>query len=330
MRLITPLTAVTGQQMSAATLWGAHTVTVDIPVGPRYHALWIHGRAGLWAGVGKVMTDLVGEIRVKLNGRVQRVYTADELNKLNALNGPQYSAVGGMTVSTVSASVGFFSLPIFFGEPWRQSLAAQTGTAWATGGKSVSSFQLEIDVKASSGAITGPAIPLTFTADYEESFYLPNGSEVAAGDVPIGYINKVYNVSIPTVAASSAFGDFMGLPKTEPISQISLVDAAVAFEFELKINNAVFRADTRLGNEARLIAAGMVPNPTATATPYQTSTDVGLTRAMVDIVPDHDDLLTSIVPVVLNGRPINSLNLRIKQATATSVKCLYQTVGKPD
>lgn len=330
MRLITQLTATTGNQVAAAAAWPNHTITVDLPPGPRYHAFWMIARPGLWNGVAKTMSDMVGEIRVKLNGRVQRVFTADELNKLNALFGPQYAAQGGMTLSTVSTSVGEFRLPIYFGEPWRQSLAAQVGTAWATGGGSVSTFQIEIDIKASTAPITGPAIVPTFWADYEESFYLPNGKEVAAQDVPIGFINKIYNVAIPTVAASAAFGDFNGLPKSEPISQITLVDSAAAFEFELRVNNAVFRADTRLGNEAKLIAAGMNPNPSATALPYLSATDAGLSRGMVDIVPDHDDLLTSLIPVVLNGRPINSLNVRIKQATGTSVKCIYQTVGKPD
>lgn len=330
MRIITQLTATTGNQVAPTAIWPNHTITVDLPPGPRYHAFWIIARAGLWAVVGKVMSDMVGEIRVKLNGRVQRVYTGDELNKLNALFGPMYTAQGGMTVSTVSASVGEFRLPIFFGEPWRQSLAAQVGTAWATGAGSVSTFQIEIDIKASAGAITGPAIVPTFWADYEESFYLPNGKEIAAQDVPIGFINKVYNVQIPTVAASAAFGDFNGLPKSEPISQITLVDSAAAFEYELRVNNALFRADTRLGNEAKLIAAGMNPNPSATAMPFISATDSGVGRGMVDIVPDHDDLLTSLIPVVLNGRPISSLNVRIKQATGASVKCIYQTIGKPD
>lgn len=320
MILTTNLTTLMGSAIAASTVFSAHTITLDVPIGPRWHVIWLKAIAG----TGKVMTDLIGEIRVKLNNKVQRVMTADELNKLNLLMGTEYVAINNQSATLA------FELPIFFGEPWRKSIAAQQGTAWSTGGGSVSSFQIEIDIKAY--ASTAGVTTITAKGEYEESFYLPSGKEIAASDVPIGFITKWYNTQIPSPGGGTAFGDFMGLPKNEPIQQISFVDYTNFVAYEIRLNNAIFREDTKLGNEARLKRWGMLPNPTSTATPFNLAADVGLTRGMVDIVFDGDDLLTSLLPVVLNGRAINSLNVRLMTSTAagTNIKCLYQTVGKPD
>lgn len=320
MILTTNLTAVTGSAITAAGAFNAHTITLNVPPGPRYHVIWMKGRAG----AAKVMTDLINEIRVKINDKVQRVFTADELNKLNLLFGVEFAAKGAATADAT------WELPIFFAERWRKSVAAQQGTAWNTGGKSVSSFQIEVDIKAYAGATAGVTTP-TFKGEYEEAYFLPNGNEIAADTVPIGFINKVYNTQIASPGGGAAFGDYMLLPTREPISQISIVDYTNFVAFELRINNAVFREDTKAGNDARNIAAGMWPAPTATVTPNSVAADIP-TRGMVDIVPDHDDLLTSLIPVFQNGRPINSINLRLMTSTAagSNIKCIYQTVGRPD
>lgn len=326
MLLTTNLTSVSTQSITAAAGFSAHTVTLNVPVGPRYHTLWVKGNAG----TGKKMIDLIGEIRVKLNDQVQRVHTAEELNKLNVLFGLEYAASGGLTAATD------FALPIFFAEPWRKSIAAQEGNAWATGAQSVDSFQVEIDVKTYASATAG-VTTLSFTAEYEESFYLADGTEVAADTVPIGLIEKVYATTIPSPGGGTDYGDFIQLPKREPISQITVFDYTNFVGFELRINNKVFREDTKTQNEYKLIARGMFPNPTKTATAFRVATDIpnstdSTQRGCIDIVPDINDVTSALLPVVLNGKPINNLNLRLKTSTTagTNLKCIYKTVGRPD
>ena len=174
----TNLTTVSPSSVSATATFTAHTVTVSVPTGVRMHCIWVQGNAG----TAKKGTDLIGEIRVKLNDKVQRVFTAEELNKLNVLMGLDYVAQGFLTAATN------FYLPIFLSEPWRKALASSVGTAWDTGTygaganapKSVDSFQIEIDIKA-YGSITAGTVPLTFKAEYEESYINGAGVEVDPG-----------------------------------------------------------------------------------------------------------------------------------------------------
>lgn len=330
----TNLTSVSPSSVAAATIFPAHTITLSIPTGPRYHAIWIMGNAG----TGLRGTSLIGEIRVKLNDKVQRVFTADELNKLNALMGAEYCAQGFLTPAAN------FYLPIFFSEPWRKALASAIGTAWNTGtygagkdaARSVDSFQIEIDIKAYGAGVAG-VVPLTFKAEYEESYIDAAGNEVDAATVPIGAIEKVYNTQVASPGGGTAFGDYLLLPRSEPISQISIIDYANFVGYELRLNQQVFREDDKIGNEARLIRAGMLPNPTKTATPFLLATDVpnvtdSTQRGMVDIVPDFEDLITSVIPTTLNKKPVSSINLRLKTTTAagTNIKTIYKTIGRPD
>src|SRR6266498_3905356 len=143
------LPTVSGWNGSAAGAFAAHTITVDIPVGPRYHEIWIEANAG---AAKKLLIDLLGEIRLKVNGKVQRVATAAEINKLNVLNGAQYCCTSGLTAATQAA------LCIYLAEPWRENEDAQDGLAWGTG--DVSTFQMEIDITAYAGAAAGLTKPV--------------------------------------------------------------------------------------------------------------------------------------------------------------------------
>jgi hypothetical protein len=140
---IVNLPSMNGWAGTAAAAFTAHTVTVDIPTGPRYHAIHISGNAG----AGKKFTDLFGEMRCKVNGKVQRTFTGLELLKLNALMGSSFCGNSGNVAATA------FTVPIWFAEPWRKSVASQDGLAWGTG--DLSSFQLECDITAYGAAAAG-------------------------------------------------------------------------------------------------------------------------------------------------------------------------------
>lgn len=103
------------------------TATVSVPTGPRYHVIFLKYKSN--ANQATIEADL-NRLRVKIDGKSQRVATLEQLNKINALNG--YSFKPGL-------------IPIFFSEPWRRNVVAEDALAWGT--SDVSSFQIEVDIK---------------------------------------------------------------------------------------------------------------------------------------------------------------------------------------
>lgn len=294
---------------TAGAGFSAHTVSVDMPVGPRYHAIWCKQSN---PGAAKVMTDLFNEIRLKINGKVQRVMTADELNKINILNGFEYAAFGAGTAATA------FSLPIWLAEPWRKSTDAQQAFAWGTG--DVASFQLELDIKAYGAAAAGLVAP-TFQAEIDDSFISVNGKEVPT---PLGVITKWFNFQLPVNAASS-WHDYTGFPKRDFYQSIHFVDGNLD-EFEVKVDNSIYRQDTIVDNRAKLKSRGLLANPTATATPWNVAADLP-TRGMEDIVFDHDDRADSALPMVYpSGRRVQDFNVRYKTGAAGTVPRNIRTI----
>lgn len=305
---IVNLPTVSGWIGTAAGAFAAHTITVDIPVGPRYHEIWVQAHPG----AGKALiTDLLGEFRYKVNGKVQRVATATEINKLNVLNGVNYACVGGLTANTSA------ELCTYFAEPWREDEDAQDALAWATG--DVSTFQLEIDITAYGAAAAGLTKPIV-KAVIDNSLVGPNNV-----DRPMGAIVKWFNVQIPV---ASGWNDFMNFPKRDFYQSIHIVDANLV-EFEVKVDNNIIRQDTLAGNRARLVAHAMLPNPSATATPFTAAADMP-TRGMQDIVFDHDDKLGSALAMNFNGRRVQDFNVRINTTSTGTVKALYQLIGAPE
>lgn len=308
------LPTASGYVGTAGAAFSAHTVTVDLPVGPRYHAIWLKQPN---PGAAKVMTDLYGEGRLKVNGKVQRVFLADELNKLNILNGFQWAAFGAGTAAAA------FSLPIWLAEPWRKSTDAQQAMAWGTG--DVSSFQLELDIKAYAAAAAGLVAP-TFQAEIDDSFITVNGKELPT---PMGVITKWFNFQLPVTALSS-WHDYTGFPKRDFYQSIHMIDANVD-EFEVKVDNSIYRQDLTVDNLVKLKHRDMLPNPSATATPFGVAADLP-TRGMYDIVFDHDDRVDSALPMVYpNGRRVQDFNLRYKTgaggAAPRNIKTIIQVAG---
>lgn len=310
---IVNLPTVSGWIGTAGGGFAAHTVTVDIPTGPTYHSIWVN----INPGAGKTLTGIFNEMRLKVNGKVQRVMTADELNKLNILNGVAYASRGCYTAATE------FSLPIWLAEPWRNNPAAVEGTAWGTG--DVSTFQLEADIVTYAAAAAGLTAP-TFSAIVDDSVVTLDGKSVPR---PLGAITKWFNVQIPITALSS-WHDFTGLPRRDFYQSIHLIDSNVD-EFEVKVDNTIYRQDTTTRNAARLYHREMVPTPSATATPINVAADMP-TRGMYDIVFDEDDRLDSALSMTYpSGRDVKDFNLRIRSGSGGSaprnIKTIYQLAG---
>jgi Viral coat protein P2 N-terminal domain len=305
-----------------AVSFDAHTITIDLPVGPVYHEIWIKAHPG--SGKKLIHVDgtrdgLLGEMRLKVNGKTQRTMTARELNVINVLNGPQYCSKGGLTDNTEA------EICIYLAEPWRENEETQEGLAWATG--DVSTFQLEIDIVAYSGAAAGITKP-TAKAMISNSL-VSSGNRLV--DRSMGAIVKWAAVQIPV---ASGWNDFGQLPKRDFYQSLHIGDANLV-EFEVKVDNNIIRQDTLAGNRARLIAHGMLPNPTKTATPATADADMpnstdSTQRTMEDIVFDHDDRIGSSLAMNFNGRAVQDFNLRLNTTSTGNVKCIYQTLGAPE
>ena len=97
-------------------------------------------------GATSVTTSYVGDIRVKINGRVQRLHTASQLNRLNAINGTVYAAATwGSNAATAGSRYGQV-LTIWFAEPWRKSLGQQDALALPT--SRINTLEVEVDFAA--------------------------------------------------------------------------------------------------------------------------------------------------------------------------------------
>jgi Viral coat protein P2 N-terminal domain len=266
----------------------SQTATLDLPVGARYHEIWLYGDSA----TGKVATDHINEIRIKVNGKVQRTMTYTELQALNVFNGSIYGIVGNTTAGT-------WELPIFFAEPWRKDPRQQDGLAWATG--DLSSFQIEVDIKADNPD------SLYANAVVDNSLVTINGGQV---DAPMGLINKWFRTAIPYVGTSI---DYQQFPVRDAYQQISFFDPSSDIDrVTVKVDNNVIHDLTKDENDAILKAHGMTP-----------------VAGRYDLVFDHDDALNSALPMSFNGRRVSNFQVKIESDTQTArnITALYQLLG---
>ena len=115
------------------------TALITLPIGPRYQYVQLqHGYSAGTNTIAAAATN-ISEVRVKLNGKVQRVYSGTQLRDLNLLNGLQYDFYG-LPNTAPGVCVG-----IFLGEPWRKDVNDQDRLAWTT--SKSSAFQIEVDTR---------------------------------------------------------------------------------------------------------------------------------------------------------------------------------------
>ncbi len=115
------------------------TATLELPVGDITYdqLLLVYGTATAGGPTEVNMEAEVSEIRIKVNGIVQRTISAAELFDLNRVNG-------------VVVADGF--LPIFFAEPWRRSAQGEDVLGW--GAADVDTLQIEVDIAPGAAAPT--------------------------------------------------------------------------------------------------------------------------------------------------------------------------------
>jgi hypothetical protein len=155
----------------------SQTATVQLPVGNvTYHKIVLAYGTTLAGNGNQANTEAnVTQIRLKVNGKIQRVFSAKQLNAINAFYGRSFQSrpIGG---------VNFGFLEIFLSEPWRRTPAGEDMLAWGT--QDISTFQIEVDLGAA-----GTAPQLIPHADVE---YLSR---------PLGLISKWRSYTQPVSAA---------------------------------------------------------------------------------------------------------------------------------
>lgn len=281
---------------SFSTITKGNTAVCNIPVGPRYHVLQLSGDSG----ASQLATNQISEVRLKVNGKVQRQMTYAELDGLNTLNGAQFGIVD-------NASGGVFELPIFLAEPWRKSNATQDLLAWATG--NVDSFQLEVDLSSPTNNLDA----LRAVAVIDNS--IVSGQDGKDIQQPMGAIVKWFRTVIPAPATVVDI-NFGAINNRDNYQQISFSDASnYITSYKVIVDGFTVREVTKSENNAILKHYGMTPR-----------------TSYLDVVFDQDDIINNYLPMVgRNGERVQDFRIQLTCSTAlTSTTAIAQVLGPAD
>jgi hypothetical protein len=121
------------------------TAFASVPAVDKYHKIQVTYDTDTANGPDQTnMEAELTEIRLKINGVVQRTFSATELFAINAVYGIAFSA--GI-------------LPIYFSEPWMRTANGEDVLGWGMG--DVSNFTVEIDIDSGADAPTLAAVAET-------------------------------------------------------------------------------------------------------------------------------------------------------------------------
>jgi hypothetical protein len=277
------------------------TATVDLPLGLKYHVIWLelsdNGVASMdnQLDIDGTLTNLVGDIRVKLNGKTQRTFSATQLNDMNLANGQDFAAHTSGVAGTAAYRV---YLPIFFAEPWRLDNNEQLLPCWEVNGPGITSFQIEVDIVA--GLVT-PGL---------SGFY---EYEPATGT--LGAISKVIRLTLPAVGTTQDFNTIDRRDFLQAIHLFSTSDGKYVNKVRLTANGTEIQdLLTSLENQAVLSARNLQPDNSA--------------APRFDLVLDYNDPING----ALNTNGLNELTLHVEYnaAAAGNMVCLIVRAGPPE
>lgn len=256
----------------------AGTSFVDLPLGLTYHTLGLE----YYNSQASVFDTLLTELRIKINGKTQRQYTAAQLSATNGLMGSAFPVI-------VRGSLKYNHLVMMLAEPFRKDIGQIQLPAWNIAGPNVRSFQLEVD-----WAAVGSETSKTIQGYYE--------AEPARGE--LGLISKVARQSLGASGTSQDF-NLLGLVNPRDyLQQISLFptgDAGV-IKAQLVLNGEIVHDLLDFWQQsASLTCREMVPDA---------STGTGM-KPRYDIVLDFDDPIVN--QVAMAG--INEAKLHVEYGT---------------
>ncbi len=293
------------------------TATLDIPIGPRYHVLWLQGTVKR-TGVAPALTDIFGDLRVKINGKPVRTHTAAQINAINTLMGADFA----YTVSGGSGGGGApqagdtctFLLPLFLAEPWRKQYAETALMAWPTswpGGSKLATFQLEMDTPNNANTSLH-----AITAFCESDNVL--GMVDSKGN-PVFTLSKWNRLAVPYTGGGDVY--IVTLPKREIYQQISLfTNTDTITHLKVKVDGTIITDADKSVNDVTLVAREM--NLAA------------LSTTRFDRVFDYDDDPKSALLMQFGGASVQDFQviptLSGGLGNPLIITVLYQTYGLPD
>ena len=283
------------------------TSTFDLDLGKRYHAVWLQfsdaGATVAGTTVAAVLAALVDQIRVKVNGKVQRTMTGLELHLINSLMGSAYAGKTNMASLSGGLTAGnYIYLPIWFAEPWRKNNAEVPLTAWNAAG--IDSLQIEVDLHS---GLTTPGL----TGFYEY-------------DQPTGGMGAIVKWIRQTFGVSGTAQDFNTISKLDWIQSIHLFatsDSKHVDKVKFTANNAEIR-DLLTALQNYQILAGRELVPETLAGGYVTN------HPRYDIVFDYDDPVNS----AMNANGLNEMTMHVEYSAAASgsMVAIIQRTGPPE
>jgi hypothetical protein len=240
------------------------TVLIDCPVGNannplRYH--WIGIQIAYASGTNTVAGAMAhfSEVRLKVNGRVQRIGSGAQWRDKNILNGTAFDCTGAPNTSEG------VTLPIFFAEPWLTDEKSQDSLAWQTAG--FESFQIEIDTSASIASSSATAI---------KAWAVVDNSPAAS------FYSKWVRM---TVAAAGTSFDVSTMDRRDYLRVVSIYadsgGSNAPTQVTFRVNGDIKHELVATANTALLTEYNMTPAAS------------GRTSGVYDMVLDHDGLLDS-------------------------------------
>ena len=286
----------------------AGTATVELPLGRRYHVIWLdftcNGAAaanvsnGNGANIGATIANICTDIRVKLNGHTQRISTGRQLNEINESLGAAFAAQPFGTAGAVGYRV---RVPIFFAERWRTSTIEQDLPAWNVDGAQ-ESFTIEVDINAT---FAGGAVNVALSGFYEW--------EPLTGK--LGAISKWIR---QTFSATGLQNDFSLKEREGYLQAIHLFptsDGKFVNRVKLTANGADVQDLLDTYQNATLLRAALM-NPDFTALPR------------FDLVLDYDDPLNSALK--LDGLSDLTMQAQYNTTAAGNLPCIFVRAGRPE
>jgi hypothetical protein len=277
------------------------TSTFNLDLGKRYHALWLElGDSATVAGttVAVVLANLVDQIRVKVNGKVQRTMTGVELHAIYGAMGAAFCGKfnGIASLGSGLTTGGRIYLPIWFSEPWRNNNSEVPLTAWNA--QAIDSLQLEVDLHTGlSGPICG-------------GFY--------EYDAPVGGLGAIVKWIRQTFGASGTVQDFNTISKQDFLQSIHLFstsDGKYVNKVKFTANGNIIRdLLNTLENQTLLAGRNLIPDTSATP--------------RFDLIFDYDDPVNS----ALNANGLNEMTLHVEYSASASgsMVAIIQRTGAPE
>ena len=212
------------------------TATLRLPTNYTYRTLAINYKAGAGpadANEATIKTDLEA-MRLKVDGKVQRRFTATELLEILQFRG-------------IAHADG--EVPIFFAEPWARTPAGEDVFAWGT--QDVATFELEVDIAAG-------AVNPTLSAS----------AWVSLINRPLGAIVKWRKFTIPVTATGDV--NVTTLPKRDAYKALHAFSGDVT-AFEIRTDQRE-RIDADVGPwNNHLVRLGWAPQANVLHIPFDAS-----------------------------------------------------------